>query len=461
MSDERSEAKSLLSAAVQDSPGRVEHQLKDNAEMTPAISSEPAELMSGTPTSIVMRFVDELPTQPLLDLLAARGLVRDAVISAWLRPFHYFWRVHALSAPDLQTLQQLPDIVSVNADLPSGEHLTRSFLHGNAFTELPGPARNLITHGHAGAIIAVIDSGFDLDHPNLNYVDRSLHFNAPAFFSRQRRGAGLAGRTVPYDASRSIRVHGTGVAGAAAALRRNPREPTIEGVAAGFPIMPLKVSARPTSAEVAVSIHWAVEHGARVINMSFKVLGQPVLNAAIENAWRHDVVLCAAAGNHDRRSPDTRVDFPARHPNVIAVGATDRRDRRKRLDERTNTDWGSQYGEELDLVAPGTEVQTLDDRGELGLLPGNYLPLAYGTSVASPQVAGLAALLFGMQPQLTNQQVRDVIEGSCHKLPKYQFRQVRGRRWTWNKEVGYGLVNLSGAVAMLAGDHQPSEGRQQ
>jgi subtilisin family serine protease len=210
------------------------------------------------------------------------------------------------------------------------------------------------------------------------------------------------------------------------------------------------VSARPTSAEVAAAINWAVEHGARVINMSFKVLNQPVLNAAIENAWRRGLVLCAAAGNRSPRYPQTRVDFPARHHRVIAVGATDNRGRRKQVNTQLEHDWGSQYGDELDVVAPGLEVQTLDDRGDLGVLPGNYLLNSIGTSIASPQVAGLAALLFGMQPGLTNQEVRDAIEGRCYKLPGYRFCRVENRKWSWNREVGHGSIRIGQSVSVVS-----------
>ncbi len=312
----------------------------------------------------------------------------------------------------------------------------------------------LLLAGRETAIIAVIDSGFDLSHPNLNYVAPDLHFNAVEYFARQKDGKRQLRPHLrshrPYDASRSFLAHGTSVAGAAAAIRRNPREPMIDGVAPGFPVMPLKVGAPPKANEVAAAIYWAADRGARVINMSFKVRNLRSVSLAIDYAWSRNVVICAASGNRRPGYPDLRVDFPARHSKVIAVGAIDLRGRRKRLDHRRGEgDWGSQYGAELDVVAPGLEVRTLDDTGALGVLPGNYLLKSKGTSIASPQVAGLAALLFGIRPELTNQQVRDVIEGTCDRLTGYRFQKVTGRRWSWNKEVGYGRVNIQKTISAL------------
>jgi subtilisin family serine protease len=405
--------------------------------------------------AIVIRFCPCTSLRAMTTLLESHGLIHDETVSRLIAPYHYFRQSQpSTGCCNTRRLSQLPEILEIDIDRSTGEFLNTGFSTGHVRSLVATSARELSVPGKNSAIIAVIDSGFDLGHPNLNYVDRSLHFNAVQFFNQRRDrpilSASISSSRSHFDASRSIRAHGTAVAGAAAAIRWLPREPTIDGVAAGFPIMPLKVSARPTSAEVAAAINWAVEHGARVINMSFKVLNQPVLNAAIENAWRRGLVLCAAAGNRSPRYPQTRVDFPARHHRVIAVGATDNRGRRKQVHTQLEHDWGSQYGDELDVVAPGLEVQTLDDRGDLGVLPGNYLLNSIGTSIASPQVAGLAALLFGMQPGLTNQEVRDAIEGRCYKLPGYRFCRVENRKWSWNREVGHGSIRIGQSVSVVS-----------
>lgn len=319
----------------------------------------------------------------------------------------------------------------------------------------PGDAGNRVElPGFNRAIIAIVDSGFDLRHPNLNYVDRALHFNAEEYLLRRRGKLGSSWRG-PYDASFGLRSvpHGTSVAGAAAGRRRDARDPALDSPAPGFPVMPIKVrgNRNPPPDQVVAAIHWAVEHDARVINFSFKVAATPALVAAIEFAWERGLVLCAAAGNYSKRYPFHGVDFPARHPRVIAVGAIDRRGRRKRPYPRLYLNWGSQYGDELDVVARGVEVRSLDDLGVFGALPGDFAQHSAGTSIAAPQVAGLAALLIGARPELTNQQVRDIIEGTAIKLAGYQFRQVPGRKWRWNREVGYGLVDRASALKEVSG----------
>lgn len=307
-------------------------------------------------------------------------------------------------------------------------------------------------------VIAVIDSGFDLDHPSINYVDQALHFSATQSMQRPYR-------TAPYDAGPSQRTHGTAVAGIAAAkpmtLRRGRESVVVEGMAPGFPVMPIKVAIRPTSKQIAAGINWAIKHGARVINISLKVLRQPVVTAALEDAWNAGVVVCAASGNFSARYPFYGIDFPASHPLVIAVGATDGQGRRKRISKSNLRDWGSQYGPELDVVAPGLNIATIDDRGPSGAAPGDYSLKGTGTSLACPQVTGLAALVMGIAPELSNQAVRDLIEGSCIQLRGYRFSMVRGRRWKWNREVGYGEISRDNCLDHLAlqksNSHIPKE----
>ncbi|MEZ4571347.1 MAG: hypothetical protein R2849_13675 [Thermomicrobiales bacterium] len=107
------------------------------------------------------------------------------------------------------------------------------------------------------------------------------------------------------------------------------------------------------------------------------------------------------------------------------------------MDPRLPRDWGSQYGNDLDVVARGVGVRSLDERGPSGDLPRQLFDRSAGTSIASLQV-GLAALISGIRPELTNQQVRDLIEGSCVKLSGYRFVRVPNKKWRWNREVGYG-----------------------
>ncbi|HET6280225.1 MAG TPA: S8 family serine peptidase [Polyangia bacterium] len=189
--------------------------------------------------------------------------------------------------------------------------------------------------------------------------------------------------------------HGTHVAGTIAQSTNN--KVGVSGVAYGASIMPLKVlSARGSGSMggIAQAIRWAADHGANVINMS---LGGPFPVGTIGNAVKYarskGVTVVAAAGNDGKG----RVSYPARYPGVIAVAAT-------QFDETTT--FYSNWGGEIDIAAPGGNVR-VDQNGDgqpdgvlqHTIVPGNTSKHEYlwfmGTSMASPHVAGVAALIVG------------------------------------------------------------------
>ena len=189
--------------------------------------------------------------------------------------------------------------------------------------------------------------------------------------------------------------HGTHVAGTIAQSTNNSRG--VAGVAPDVSIMPLKVlSARGSGsvAAIAQSIRWAADHGANVINMS---LGGPspigTMASAIKYARAKGVVVVAAAGNDGHG----RVGYPARYPGVVAVAAT-------QFDESTT--FYSNWGPEVDIAAPGGNVR-VDQNGDgkpdgvlqHTIVPGNISKQDYlwfmGTSMATPHVAGVVALIMG------------------------------------------------------------------
>lgn len=176
--------------------------------------------------------------------------------------------------------------------------------------------------------------------------------------------------------------HGTHVAGTIAQTTNNGIG--VAGLAHCAKLMPVKVlSARGwgTMADVAEGIRWAADHGAQVINLS---LGAPVksdvVEKAVAHAYKKGVVVVAAAGNSGRS-----VGYPAAYPGVIAVSATDKND---------NIAWFSSRGPEVSIGAPGVGVtqQTICESGKNKCeIWGTF----NGTSMASPHVAGAAALLVG------------------------------------------------------------------
>lgn len=109
----------------------------------------------------------------------------------------------------------------------------------------------------------------------------------------------------------------------------------------------------------------------------------------------------------------------------------------------------------MDLVAPGVFVPTTDIQGTASYntsdgVAGNYYQTFNGTSAATPHVAGVAALILSINPGLTQNQVRDIIESTCTKVGNYNYSTVTGRpNGTWNNEMGYGLVNAYAAVKAI------------
>jgi len=176
--------------------------------------------------------------------------------------------------------------------------------------------------------------------------------------------------------------HGTHVAGTIAQTTNNGVG--VAGLAHCAKLMPVKVlSARGwgTMADVAEGIRWSADHGAQVINLS---LGAPMKSKVVENAVNHaikkGVVVVAAAGNSGRS-----VGWPAAYPGVIAVSATDKND---------NIAWFSSRGPQVVIGAPGVGV-TQQTICEAGKNKCEQWGVFNGTSMASPHVAGAAALLVG------------------------------------------------------------------
>jgi subtilisin family serine protease len=282
-------------------------------------------------------------------------------------------------------------------------------------------------------IVAIVDTGIDNTHPALtNKIYRD--------------GSGIVG----YNAFTGLRDnasddfgHGTHCAGIAAAQINN--NTGVAGIAgwngvanqsdANYTkLMPVKVldsSGSGSDATVASGITWAADHGAKVISLSLGGSDSSnTLNNAVQYAWNKGCVIVAAAGNNGASS----FSYPAAYANVISVGATDNNDQLASF---------SNYGSWVMVAAPGSNiystVPTYAANGGYGI---NYNYLS-GTSMATPHVAGEAALLLAQNPALTNSQVRSLIVNNVDPYTPYSA----GR----NIAANAGRINVYRALLAAGG----------
>jgi subtilisin family serine protease len=337
------------------------------------------------------------------------------------------------------------------------------------------------TLGSANTVVAVIDGDFDVHHEDLRFVPKPDHFNAAQH---------AKGKVGNFNAGPFGFAHGTAIAGLIAALANNHKG--VVGVAPRCPIMPLALEPVPTSeaaeddddsyespfssGRVTEAIKWAVQRGARVINLSLCTDYSEPLKLAIRDALDHDIVICAASGNY-HTGETTFIDYPAKFVGVIAVGAVLPNRRRKRINDPGGPEWGSAFGTRLRVSAPGTYCWTTDETGaggvnqhgesivfdgknqSVGPANGNYYALGNGTSTASALVAGCAALIRDRFPALTVEEVTLALSQSC-RLPGGTLpgttKAATGNPADvdfvpkWNNHVGFGCIDCGEALARAA-----------
>lgn len=267
-------------------------------------------------------------------------------------------------------------------------------------------------------VLAVIDTGVDPQHPDLAAkLLTGWDFN------------GKDADTTPGPAGAA--AHGTHVAGIAAA---RSSDDGIIGVAfvPEVRILPVKVfddgGAGGTVADLVQAIRWAAglsvsgaprnENPAHVINLSVGVAGTyPGLDAAVRAAWQAGSLVVAAAGNHAGGAPAGGVLSPANAPCAIAVGSVDSD---RRLSSFSNT------GPEVELVAPGGSGLVAFGgsggagcNGVISTLPGGRYGCMSGTSMATPFVAGIAALVISQLDAPTPEAVRRLLTESTSRVDHY------------------------------------------
>ncbi|WP_042145218.1 S8 family peptidase [Paucisalibacillus sp. EB02] len=253
-----------------------------------------------------------------------------------------------------------------------------------------------VTRGSSSQEIAVLDTGVDYNHPDLDgKVVLGYDFVQNDWYPQDQNG------------------HGTHVAGIAAAETNNATG--IAGMAPNTKVLAVRVLDAQGSgslADIADGIIYAADAGAEVINLSLGCnCDTQTLENAVNYAWNRGAVVVAAAGNDGVRTTFE----PASYENVIAVGAVDSNNRKANF---------SNWGTWVDVMAPGVDIAST--------YPNNSYVYMSGTSMASPYVAGQAALLTGQGKN--NVQVRVAIENTA------VYMNGVGRT------VEHGLINVNASV---------------
>lgn len=269
--------------------------------------------------------------------------------------------------------------------------------------------------------VAILDSGVQKDHPDLSpRIDPADWVTCDA--------DGCVTDPIGLDPL----GHGTHLAGIVGAVINNNQG--IAGAGWGTKLMSVQVLDDTGGGDLDVvmkGVAWAADHNAKIINMSFGVLTesltpdiinnmiQPVINAA----WNKGAILVAAAGNCGKTNnlnngecfiPETNKyvsnsrSYPGASDHVISVAAV-KSDRTLAAYSEHNDPAKADIGNWISVAAPGGE----GNNGILSTFPGNNYVRISGTSMASPYVAGIAALVWAANPGLTNTQVKQILESSA------------------------------------------------
>lgn len=288
-----------------------------------------------------------------------------------------------------------------------------------------------ITKGNPNILVAVLDQGVDKTHAefanNYSQLSYDIHNGSSPSIVRGNHGTHVGG--IIGANHNGVKIAGVAPQATILSISHNLTiSPTISGeLASGFGY------ARASGAAV-INNSWGDQGGQFYDNMHSTVLEDAIRTAMTSGRNGKGMVVVFASGN---KNNSNRTDYPGNFdPDILVVGSTNSSDARSSY---------SSYGSSLDVVAPGEYI--------FSTLPNNSTGYMNGTSMAAPHVAGLAALILSVNPELSRAEVVNIIERSSQKIGNYLYTTVSGRpNGTWNNEMGYGQVDLFAAVSSVSGD---------
>ncbi len=330
----------------------------------------------------ILEFDDDADLIAIRDRLLARGDVRDA------HP-NFVMRASFVPNDPMYAQQYGPQIVDSEAAWD-------------------------ITQGDMSVLVCVADTGINFDHEEFQtniwtnpgeIPDNGIDDDNNGFIDDVHGWDGIQHDNDPRDAN----GHGSHVAGTIAAGLNNG-----VGIAgmANVTIVPFQVfsaSGGGTFEAITEAIYYATDNGFHALNYSGGAQGTDVeiLRDAVQYAWDNGMVMVAAAGNNNSGTPF----YPAAYPGAIAVAATDSGDNRASF---------SNFGDYIDVAAPGVDILSCGPSGT-----SDYF-ITSGTSMASPHTAGLVALMHSLDLEISNQDVRDLLQQGADDLGDAGFDPLFG-----------------------------------
>jgi subtilisin family serine protease len=334
------------------------------------------------PDEVVIELRNTVPPQAIAALERRYRLTRIESQSSQLTGTTMFrWRI-----PDRRSVAAVVRALEGDAVVASAQPNYLFTLQDDTAPSEGDPAQYALAklhlpqaHGVAkgdGVLVAVIDSGVDITHPEL--------------------AGAIAGTFDALDTPAKPHSHGTAIAALIAGHARLMGSAPAARILAVRAFDPAGASAEGTTFSILKGIDWAAAHGARVINMSFAGPGDPAIFRSLEAARKKGIVAVAAVGN---AGPKSLPLYPAGYPNVIAVTATDSSDK---LFDAANR------GRYIAVAAPGVQI--------LVAIPDGGYEVSSGTSYSAAEVSGIVALMLERRPNLTPDAVRATLLATARDL---------------------------------------------